>query len=180
MSGNLYVSDSGNERIEEFSPAGKYLTEFGSYGLEAGGLHGPTGLTVGATGKIYIADQYNARVDEWLPPEAGGAHLDYSSEFGGKGKGEGQFEVPIKDAIDGSGDVWVTDYYDDRVEKFSAAGKFLGVTARKAAVTVNLSPTAIDINKSTGNVYVMDCGNHRVAGVDSGGAFVPGLRLCGH
>jgi tripartite motif-containing protein 71 len=173
MSGDLYVSDSGNERIEEFSPAGKFLTEFGTYGLGDGGFHGPTGLTVGPTGKLYIADQYNARVDEWLPPEAGGSRVVYSSQFGGKGKGEGQFEIPIESAIDGSGNVWVTDYYDDRVEKFSATGKFLASYGAKGSGNDQFSdPTGLDINKSTGNVYVMDCGNHRVEELNSEGGFV--------
>jgi sugar lactone lactonase YvrE len=189
MSGDLYVSDSGNERVEEFSPAGKFLTEFGTYGLGDGGFHGPTGLTVGPTGKLYIADQYNARVDEWLPPESGGSRMVYSSQFGGKGKGEGQFEIPIESAIDGSGNVWVTDYYDDRIEKFSPTGKFLAAYGSKGSGNDEFSdPTGLDINKSTGNVYVMDCGNHRVEELNSEGGFVrtfgsagsePGELSCG-
>ncbi len=189
MSGDLYVSDAGNERVEEFSPAGKFLTEFGTYGLEVGRFHGPTGLTVGPTGEIYVADQYNARVDEWLPPEPDGARLNYSAQFGGKGKGEGQFEAPVDDAIDGSGNIWIVDHYDDRVEKFSAKGKFLAAYGSTGSGNGQFSdPTGIDINKSSGDVYVMDCGNHRVEELNSEGAFVrvfgsagsePGQLSCG-
>lgn len=189
MSGNLYISDEGNERIDEFSPVGRFLTAFGAYGESVGRFHGPTGLSVGSAGKIYVADQYNSRVDEWLPPESGGAKMTYSSQFGGEGSGEGSFYLPAKDAIDGSGDLWVTDYYNDRIQKFSASGHVLAAYGTKGSGNVQFEhPTGIDVNKSTGNVYVMDCGNHRVEELNSSGGFVrafgtagsePGKLSCG-
>jgi tripartite motif-containing protein 71 len=173
MKGNLYVSDEGNERIEEFSPAGKFLTTFGAFGEGVGGLHGPTGLAVGPTGKIYIADQYNARIDEWLPPETGGARMTYSTQFGGEGSGNGHFSLPVASAVDGSGMVWVTDYYNGRVQKFSATGEFLATYGMKGTGNGQFThPTGIGINQSTGNVYIGDCGNSRIEELNSSGAFV--------
>jgi tripartite motif-containing protein 71 len=173
MKGNLYVSDEGNERIEEFSPAGRFLTTFGAFGEGVGGLHGPTGLAMGPTGKIYIADQYNARIDEWLPPEAGGARMTYSTQFGGEGSGGGHFSLPVAAAVDGSGKVWVTDYYNGRVQKFSATGEFLAAYGSKGTGNGQFThPTGIGINQSTGNVYVGDCGNSRIEELNSSGGFV--------
>jgi tripartite motif-containing protein 71 len=173
MKGNLYVSDEGNERIEEFSPAGKFLTTFGAFGESVGGLHGPTGLAVGPTGKIYIADQYNARIDEWLPPEAGGARMTYSTQFGGEGSGNGHFYLPVAAAVDGAGKVWVTDYYNGRVQKFSATGEFLAAYGSIGTGNGQFThPTGIGINQSTGNVYVGDCGNSRIEELNSSGEFV--------
>jgi tripartite motif-containing protein 71 len=173
MKGNLYVSDEGNERIEEFSPAGKFLTTFGTFGEGVGGLHGPTGLAVGSTGKIYIADQYNARIDEWLPPEAGGARMTYSTQFGGEGNGNGHFYLPVAAAVDGAGKVWVTDYYNGRVQKFSATGEFLAAYGSIGTGNGQFThPTGIGINQSTGNVYVGDCGNSRIEELNSSGEFV--------
>ncbi len=173
MSGNIYVSDLGNERVDEFSPAGKPLTEFGEYGTNVGGLHGPTGLAFNTTGKIYVADQYNARVDEWLLPEVGGNRMIYSSQFGGEGSSEGHFNSPVEAAVDGSGNIWVTDHNNDRIEKFSAAGQFLAAYGSKGSGNDQfLDPTGIDINKSTGNIYVVDSGNNRIEELSSAGAFV--------
>ncbi len=171
--GDLYVSDPGNQRIEEFSPNGKYLAVFGAYGAEAGQFHGPTGLTVGPTGTIYIADQYNARVDEWLPPEAGGARMLYSTSFGSEGSGEGQFSQPAGTAVDGSGNLWVSDYNNARIEKFLPAGKFVASYGTKGAGNGQfVHPTGIAVNQSTGNVYVGDCGNNRIEELNSTGGFV--------
>ena len=180
MSGNIYVSDFGNERIDEFSPAGKYLTEFGEYGTNTGGLHGPTGITLNGTGKIYIADEYNAKVDEWLLPEVGGKRMSYSSAFGEEGSGGGDFNSPVEAAIDGSGDIWVTDHNNDRVEKFSPTGKFLSSYGSKGSGNGQFNgPTGIDINKSSGNVYIVDSGNDRIEELSSTGTFVRAFGTAG-
>jgi DNA-binding beta-propeller fold protein YncE len=173
MSGNLYVSDQGNQRIDEFSPAGKPLTEFGTFGGGPGEFNDPVGLSINATGHIYIADKFHSHIDEWQLPEAGGARVVYSSQFGGAGSGEGKFNQPTKAAIDGSGNVWVTDYNNGRVEKFSPTGTFLAAYGSKGTGNDQFTePTGIDINKSTGNVYIMDTGNKRMEELDSSGKFV--------
>jgi RHS repeat-associated protein len=178
--GDLYVSDPGNQRIEEFSPNGKYLAMFGAYGAGPGQFHGPTGLTVGPTGVIYIADQYNARVDEWIPPEAGGARMLYSTSFGSEGSGEGQFSQPAGTAIDGSGNLWVSDYNNGRIEKFSPAGKFVASYGTKGSGNGQfVHPTGIAVNQSTGNVYVGDCGNSRIEELNSTGGFVRAFGSAG-
>ncbi len=189
ITGDLYVSDYGNSRIEEFSPAGKFLTTFGGWGEQIGGLQGPTGLTVGPTGKIYVASEYGAHIDEWLPPEAGGQRMLYSFQFGEEGSGGGQFNLPAKVTIDGSGNAWITDYYNNRIEKLSATGKFIAEYGSEGSGNGQfIHPTGIDVNKSTGNVYVMDCGNKRIEELSSSGSFVrtfgsagsePGQLSCG-
>ena len=44
---------------------------------------------------------------------------------GGKGSGKGQFDSPTAIAIDGSGNVFVADTGNGRIEKFSPTGAFL-------------------------------------------------------
>ncbi len=122
-SGDLFVADRGNHRIEEFSPAGKYLTAWSTWS-ETHEISSPMGLTISATGKLYIADEESAMITEWLPPEAGGAHLNYGSTFGSKGSGNGQFAYPVMSAIDGHGNIWVTDYGNHRIEEFSSSRCF--------------------------------------------------------
>jgi tripartite motif-containing protein 71 len=181
MSGNLYVSDSGNDRIEEFSPAGKPLTEFGSLGADPDEFDAPVGLSLNNTGHIYIADLYHSHIDEWQLPEAGGARVTYSSQFGSSGSGEGQFSSPAKAAIDGSGDVWVTDYGNGRVEKFSPTGKFLASYGSEGSGNDQFKePTAIDINKSTGDVYIFDHGNERLEELEPNGKFLRIIGSPGH
>jgi DNA-binding beta-propeller fold protein YncE len=173
MSGDLYVSDAGDSRIEEFTPAGKFLTEFGTYGSGNGQLNTPTGLAVNSTGEVYIADQYNERISDWLPQGAGGARMIYSSQFGSSGSGNGQFSYPLSDAIDGHGNVWVTDLDNNRVEEFSSTGKFIAAYGSHGSGHDQFAnPTGIAVNQSTGNVYVGDCGNDRVEELNSSGEYV--------
>ena len=122
---DIYVADESDNRVEEFSPAGKFLVEFGVWGTGSGQFQGPAGLAVNASGDVYVSEDYGDRVDEWVPPGAGGAHMLYSTQFGSAGSGSEQFNAPVMSAIDGQGNVWVTDFNNARVKKFSAQGKFL-------------------------------------------------------
>ena len=171
-SGNLYISDYGNKRVEEFSPAGKFLTEWSLWG-ETHELYSPTGIAIGAAGKLYIADVWAAKISEWLPPEAGGAKLSYASEFGSKGTGNGQFYWAAGSAIDGQGNIWITDETNDRVQKFSPTGSFLATYGKEGTGEVQFKgPAGIDINQSTGNVYIADTANNRIQELSSTGTYV--------
>jgi DNA-binding beta-propeller fold protein YncE len=189
-SSTLYISDAGNNRIGEYTPAGKYLTEFGTYGTGKGQLSSPTGIAIGASSEIYIADQYNARISTWLPPGAGGARMLYSAQFGSTGSEHGHLSYPLADAIDGHGNVWVSDYGNNRVQEFSPAGQFLAAYGTAGSGHVQFSgPTGIAVNQSTGNVYIGDCGNDRIQELNAEGEWVrfigsagpePGHMGCPH
>jgi YD repeat-containing protein len=170
---NMYVSDEENDRIEEFSPAGKFLVEFGTGGTGVGQFEGPAGLAVNASGDLYIGEDYGDRVDEWVPPGAGGAHMIYSTQFGSAGSGSEQFNAPVMSAIDGQGNVWVTDSNNARVKKFSAQGKFLASYGSYGSGEGQFeAPTGIAINQGAGNVYIADCEDNRIEELSSTGAYV--------
>ena len=66
--GSVYVTDTGNKRIQVFDADGGYLRSIGGEGSEAGQLREPVGLAVDAQGNLYVADAWNARVQK-LDPE---------------------------------------------------------------------------------------------------------------
>jgi DNA-binding beta-propeller fold protein YncE len=170
-SGDLYVSNISN--VLEFSPSGKYLATFGEWGAGKGQFNEAIGLTVNATGELYVADEKNDRVDEWLPPEAGGAHLVYSTQFGSYGWGEGQFDYSVAPAVDGHGDVWVADGGGSRIEKFTPQGTFLASYGSYGTGNGQFGqPHGLAINQSTGDVYVSDCEEDRIEELSSTGEFV--------
>lgn len=173
VTGDLYVSNESDSEIDEFSPDGKFLNTFGNWGSESGELQGPTGLATGATGDLYVADQYNNRVSVWQPPEAGAAHMTYSTQWGSEGSGEGQFGAATMPAVDAHGDVWVSDYDDQRVDEFTAQGKLLGSYGKEGSGNLQFyGPTGVAVNQATGDVYVGDCYNNRVQELNSKGEFV--------
>ena len=177
--GVLYVCDYENERMEEFSSAGKFLTEWSTWGSTHEQSY-PAGVAVGATGKLYVIDHWADEVGVWIPPEAGGAHLSYSTQFGSYGTGNGQFAEPGGIAIDGKGNVWVTDYGNNRVEEFGPNGGFSASYGKEGSGEVQFKgPAGIAINKSTGNIYVADLWNNRVEELSSSGAYIASFGTSG-
>jgi tripartite motif-containing protein 71 len=70
ITGDLYVSQAGNSRVQAFSPSGGFIATFGSPGSGAGqfGQSSPEGVAVGpTTGNVFLADTYNNRTEEWAP-----------------------------------------------------------------------------------------------------------------
>jgi RHS repeat-associated protein len=81
----------------------------------------------------------------------------FASAFGSSGSGDGQFTHPVGVAVDPHGDVWVTDAYDSRVEKFSSSGSWLASYGKLGLGDGEyFEPVGIAINQSTGDVYVVD------------------------
>lgn len=61
--GSFYVSDGyGNSRIIKFSPAGKYLFEWGTHGGGTGEFKIPHAVTLDAVGNVWVADRENNRI----------------------------------------------------------------------------------------------------------------------
>src|SRR5439155_1567369 len=119
-SGNVYVADTGNHRIQKFDAGGTFLTAWGSEG-SGDGQFGPTsphGVATAGSGNVYVSDPGNSRIQQ---SAASGAFLAGGGSGGG---GDGQLVGPCGVAIDGGGNVYVTDD-GNRVQKFDASGTFL-------------------------------------------------------
>ena len=96
----------------------------------------------------------------------------YASQFGSSGSGIGQFSHPMMDAVDSSGNVWVADAYNNRIEKFSSTGTWLASYGKEGSSETEVQfkePVGIAINQKTGNVYVGDQNNNRVVELSSSG-----------
>ena len=62
--GELYVSDTGNERILVFDGQGNFLRQFGGAGSEAGQFAEPVGLAFDAAATLWVADTWNQRLQQ--------------------------------------------------------------------------------------------------------------------
>ena len=63
-SGNIYVADTYNSRIQKFDSNGTYMSQWGTLGIGDGQLSYPEGITVDSTGNVYVADTNNSRIQE--------------------------------------------------------------------------------------------------------------------
>jgi hypothetical protein len=61
------VADIENNRVEEFTEGGEYITQFGTSGTGPGqfGLSWPVGLTTDAAGDIWVTDPGSNRIEKW-------------------------------------------------------------------------------------------------------------------
>jgi len=64
-SGNVYVADTYNHRIQKFSNEGNFIGSWGSLGSNDGQFRTPKGVAVDAEGNIYVADTKNNRVQKF-------------------------------------------------------------------------------------------------------------------
>jgi len=116
-SGNTYVVDNGNNRVEIFSSAGTYVGQFGNGASTS--FNDPYGVAVDASGNIWTTDYNNNDVLEYSPSGA------YMSSFGSEGSSNGQLYQPTKIVIDSSGNFWIADSGNNRLEEFSSAGAYM-------------------------------------------------------
>lgn len=58
----IFVTDTGNERVQVFASDGTFLRAFGGFGTEAGRLIEPVGIAIGPDGNVYVADTGNSRI----------------------------------------------------------------------------------------------------------------------
>lgn len=117
------------DRVTVWSPAGKYLREWGKSGSGDGELSWPGGIAIAKDNRIYVADQTNRRVQVF---DATGKFLfkwgSYGTgpgEFGGNSVKASRVGGPQFIALDRAGNVYTTEGSVGRVQKFAADGKYL-------------------------------------------------------
>lgn len=120
---NVWVTDVALQQVFKFSRQGKPLLALGERGVpgsDGAHFHQPTDVAVAPDGTFYVSDGYlNTRV---LKFAADGTLL---FQWGTKGSGPGQFDLPHGIALDGAGRVYVADRSNARVQVFDGQGRYL-------------------------------------------------------
>jgi tripartite motif-containing protein 71 len=168
-SGQVYVLDSLNSRVERFSPSGEFESQFGTFGTAPGqfnfGING--GLAV-LGDELYVGDQDNHRVQRFHLGEDGRPDRP-PIVFGARGTAPGQFDIVAGLTVDPARDhaVYVADDRNNRVQRFSAGGAFealVGTLGSGPGQLDNPYDTGVD---RAGRLFVADNQNHRVARFDA-------------
>ncbi len=93
-------------------------------------------------------------------------------EWGSGGAGNGEFTSPMAVVVDGNLEVYVTDYGNDRVEKFDSNGNYItewgGFGSGNGQFNLPYGITCDEFN----NVYVVDNGNNRVQKFNANGNYL--------
>ncbi len=65
-SGNVFVVDTGNHRIQKFTNSGTFVTKWGSEGNADGQFSSPVDIDVDTSGNIFVVDNDNFRIQKFV------------------------------------------------------------------------------------------------------------------
>jgi uncharacterized protein (TIGR03437 family) len=188
--GNLYIADTGNNRVRKVSVSGAITTAAGNgaagYSGDGGPatsamLNGPQGLAADADGNVYIADTGNNIIRKLLPDGtiisiAGNGNAAFFGDGGPANSAALHSPKGLWNA--GGGYIFIADTGNDRIRELQPNGTIITVAGDGAqgwagdggaptAAALN-SPTGVTLD-STGNLYIADQGNNRVRMLSTGG-----------
>jgi len=182
--GNIYDADKLNHSIRKVTPDGVINTLAGSgkpdfadgEGLAAS-FNRPHGVAVDESGSIFVADSKNNRIRKITA--TGNVTTFAGSGIEGNADGLGKkasFNKPHSVAIDGSGNVYVSDTQNHSIRKISPSGtvttlagsgkpEFADGQGKEASFN---QPHGIAVDE-IGTVYVADTNNHRIRKIGPSG-----------
>jgi sugar lactone lactonase YvrE len=188
--GNLYISDTWNQRVRKVDRNGMITTVAGNglYGYSGDNgpaiqakLNQPEGIFVDSSGNLYIADSSNYRIRK-VDPSGIITTVAGSGERGDGGDGgsatEAKFWYPSDVTVDREGNLYIADWGNYVIRKVNRNGIITTVAGNRTkgyngndgpATQAQLDgPTSVAVDAS-GNLYIADSGNHRIRKVDKDG-----------
>jgi uncharacterized protein (TIGR03437 family) len=188
--GNLYITDgssrtfqaNGANRVRRIGLDGIITTVAGngSYGFSGDGgpaisaqLNEPSALAVDTEGNLFIADEVNNRIRKVSPSGI----ITTLAGGGTEGLGDGgpatnaQLRSPISVTVDRNGNLFIADFYNNRVRKVSPDGIITTVAGvgiegfsgdGGPAISAQLRfPAAVAVD-GAGSLFMVDFGNKRL------------------
>lgn len=155
--GALYVAEYGDyDRIQKFSPDGRFVLQWGSHGAAPGQFVRPQNLLIDPQDRLWVCDACNHRIQVF----------DTQGEllllWGEEGTATGRLSYPYDIAMDDQGHVLLLEHGNHRVQKFNQNGQPLGVWGAPGRGPGQLDRPWALARGPTGRVHVLDTYNHRV------------------
>ena len=160
-SGNIYVADFSNHRIQKWAPgatSGTTVAGGRGNGNATNQLSSPNDVFVNASGNVYVADTKNYRIQKWAPGATSGTTV----------AGGGIFltmSEPLHVFLDALGNIYASFNLNQSIEKW-VPGATIGTTVAGrngsgSAANQFYDPSGLFVD-ATGNIYISDLGNHRI------------------
>jgi DNA-binding beta-propeller fold protein YncE len=153
LNDEIYVVDTGNDRVQVFDMQGNFKRAFGGSGTGNGQLMEPVGIAAGADGHIYVADSANARISVFTPDGASVAEWPVDAWAG-----RAYYEPYL--AFGGDGNLYATSSETGSIEVYSTTGQHLDSITDVGGVALS-QPVGIG-NDADGNLLITDKGLNAV------------------
>ena len=129
------VSDWGSHQVKKYSLQGELQSVIGCYGNNNGHFDCPRGLAFNSNKLLYVVDEKNYRVQVFQQNDT------FAFSFGNKGSDPGQFQYPVRIAIDPNNNVLVTDCLANCINLFTHSGQFIQAIKSDTPYAITISPT---------------------------------------
>ncbi|QNI37759.1 NHL domain-containing protein [Edaphobacter albus] len=175
--GNFYIADVGNSRIRKVDATTGIIT------TAADNLAIPNDVVADGSGNLYIAESLNRRIRKVdaatgiITTVAGNSSSGYSGDNGPATSA--QLNYPNAVAVDGAGNLYISDYGNSRIRKVDAATGIITTVAGNGTLGYsgdNGPATSAQLRTSVGvsidnasNLYIAEAGNNRIRKVDATG-----------
>ena len=188
--GNLYIADTNNKRIRKVDTDGNISTVAGNgnrgYSGDGGSavsaqLSYPHGIAVDKEGNLYISDRdahciRKVDTNGIISTIAGNGTSGYSGDGGSATSA--QLNCPYGVAVDGAGNVYISEQQGHRIRKVDTDGNISTVVGTGTggysgdggpATSAQIwAPWDVKVDEA-GNLYIADTGNRRIRKVDASG-----------
>lgn len=180
--GNIFISDQSNHKIRKIDTNGVVTTFAGSgaFGfLDGTGttakFYYPAGMAIDANDNLYVADFSNHRIRKITP---GGVVTTYAG-LGTAGAVDGtvsvaKFNGPTGVGVDALGNVFVADYYNNKIRKITTtddvstvAGTGIAGATDGPLGTASFNHPAIVTADMNNNLFITDEGNNKIRKINS-------------
>lgn len=174
---NLFVSDQSNHKIRKITPDGTVTTFAGSGTIgaangigTAASFYYPAGMAVDAVDNLYIADYGNNKIRKISPDGT----VSTFAGTGVAGSSDGnvstaQFNGATGVCVDSFGNVFVADYYNNKIRKIDTSGEvstFAGSGTIGSADGIGNAASfhypAIVAVDAANNLFITDEENHKI------------------
>ncbi len=182
--GNLYVADSGNNKIRKITTDGVVTTLAGStFGYEdantgiAAKFLGPSAIAIDAMGNLYVADTFNNKIRKVSTSGVVNTVAGSAQGFADANTGAAaQFNNPLGIEVDATGNIYVGDTNNHKIRKISptgtvttlAGGSTSGFADATGTAALFFNPNNLVID-GLGNLYIADRNNHKIRKVTPDG-----------
>jgi sugar lactone lactonase YvrE len=172
--GNLYIADSGNNRVRKISANGIIYTVAGNGNAGFSGDGGqamfaelayPKGIAIDNAGNLFIADCNNQRIRKVTP-------AGIISTVAGNGNSgppvngilatNSNFDLPSDVATDNNGNIFIDDYFNGCIRKVDASGIITTIAGGGTSTADNITATTADLHYPMG-ICLDNSGNLMIA-----------------